>query len=593
MPSNISHDRHRVAGWATTSEVHLASDMTRQLGGLWRSETVAERETVHTVVEGFWRAYHAAQTDPFKETLHGRLDGLDLTGAQYLSTEAATILRPGIAMELYPQFFDTGRSFVDKDGLVDLAYLLEATTELFPGVFHDRSRDLVLFAHPSFRRSQSRGNSLNAYVLRLFSETARAMPDLRARLRLDPDLIGDPGSARQPIELEYWRGPRFNDDISKIPSGVAEHKADERQRFYEGIDKTQIWWKSPEVRRSPDGGEQVYRTFEVEELVEHPSVGLGSNRYGCRYAHAEYDAAAGVISHFDGAIRAYEDGAYLTRIENAIDRAGKQADYTKLFRLDGPLPLATWKSLLTGFYRGNRLLPEYLGDDGSEPDNAGDSGVAGEDEGASTSAVQPSLAALVSFMAVKDPGRVGLIAEDHQDFGGTLVPFVEIGTGALSSWLKARYDLSDRFSVGFRSDVVNLSLIALGDVSAAVEPWADLVGGLADAIEAQPEVRRLSCSFSWHREGMQTRLSLIGDAPNLISALRGAAGIVDIGKSASDWIDELAALIEREASDSGAAIDWATTRIDVGRLGFPRYGELDLVIAGPPDLLKRFGEQAA
>lgn len=268
MPSNISHDRHRVAGWATTSEVHLASDMTRQLGGFWRSETAAERETVHTVVEGFWRAYHATQTDPFKEALHGRLDGLDLTGAQYLSTEAATILRPGIAMELYPQFFDTGRSFVDKDGLVDLAYLLEATTELFPGVFHDRSRDLVLFAHPSFRRSQSRGNSLNAYVLRLFSETARAMPDLRARLRLDPDLIGDPGSARQPIELEYWRGPRFNDDISKIPSGVAEHKADERQRFYEGIDKTQIWWKSPEVRRSPDGGEQVYRTFEVEELVE-------------------------------------------------------------------------------------------------------------------------------------------------------------------------------------------------------------------------------------------------------------------------------------------------------------------------------------
>jgi hypothetical protein len=181
-----------------------------------------------------------------------------------------------------------------------------------------------------------------------------------ARLRLDPDLVGHPASARSFIELEYWRGPHFNDDIATIPSGVAEHKAESRDRFFSGVDKTQIWWKDPEERRASDDKPYEVRTFEIEELIEDASSGLDAGRYGCRYAHAEYHIAKGVISHFDGAIRAYEEEAYLARLDLAIDRAGKHADYTKIFRIDGELPTRDWKRLLRDHYRGNEL-PDEIG----------------------------------------------------------------------------------------------------------------------------------------------------------------------------------------------------------------------------------------
>ena len=88
-------------------------------------------------------------------------------------------------------------------------------------------------------------------------------PELKVRLRLDPDLIGHPASAANLIELEYWRGPHFSDDISSIPNGVAEHKADDRTQFFGGVDRTQIWWKAPERRLRDDGSHCDYRTFEV------------------------------------------------------------------------------------------------------------------------------------------------------------------------------------------------------------------------------------------------------------------------------------------------------------------------------------------
>ena len=150
-------------------------------------------------------------------------------------------------------------------------------------------------------------------------------------------MIGHPESARSQIELEYWHGPKYNDDIAMIPNGVAEHKSGERDRYFSGIDRTQIWWKSPETRGG--ASRRKFRTFEIEELIEDESPGLGDGKYGCRYAHAEYDLDGKVISHFDGAIRAYAAEAYLDRIDSKIDRAGKHADYTKLFRLDGELPV--------------------------------------------------------------------------------------------------------------------------------------------------------------------------------------------------------------------------------------------------------------
>jgi hypothetical protein len=103
---------------------------------------------------------------------------------------------------------------------------------------------------------------------------------------------------------------------------------------------------------------------------------------GCRYAHAEFSADEAAITHFDGAVRAHAWEPYLERIETSIDRAGKHADYTKVFRFDGTLAIPHWKRLLSDFFRGNKLIPEYLGAPAEMDENP---------EAASSSTLEPEL----------------------------------------------------------------------------------------------------------------------------------------------------------------------------------------------------------
>ena len=341
--------------------------------------------------------------------------------------------------------------------MVDYDALLERTRQLQPGVFHEPKRDLVLFAHRFFRRSLSHRNSLNQYVLRSFHRAATA-GEVTARLRLDPSLLGHPGSARDIMELEYWHGPRFDDDISTIPAGVAEHASDEREKFFSAVSKTHIWWKDPEERRREDTGPCMVRTFEIEELVEDPSPGLAENVFGCRYAHAEYDIEQVAISHFDGAIRAYEGDVYLARLDRLIDRAGKHADYTKLFRLDGLIPVATWKRVLTDFYRGNGLVPEYLGALSELPPQPIDDADAPVD-----AATLPALSAYVGLAlsdGPADPGR-HLLMDLKFDRSDARCSFAEIGRGHLAESMRQWCVNGDARLLCAESTTVNLSTIVL------------------------------------------------------------------------------------------------------------------------------------
>lgn len=242
-------------------------------------ETDEEKNYLLAKMEHYWAHFHHEGTESYREDIINRVAPANLEGSQFLLMEAAVVKRPGIAMELYPDLFIRGEGLVDKDGLVDYRTLLDRMPQIQPGVFHDSDRDVLLFAHRMFRRSHSHCNKLNHYFLQSFHSAAENSAQLRVRLMLDPDLIGHPASAQNLIELEYWHGSHYNDDIAAIPAGVAEHKADERSRFYEGIDRTHVWWKNPE-QRLVDEQYKKYRTFEVEELIENPSGGLSPDHYG-------------------------------------------------------------------------------------------------------------------------------------------------------------------------------------------------------------------------------------------------------------------------------------------------------------------------
>jgi hypothetical protein len=570
MPSNIAHDMHRLIGWTRPMGLYIDGRMVRVLGAIEEAETEDEKAELHARGETYWKEHHRESSEPFRKELITRLNSVDLANVEFIRLEAVAAKRIGLASALYPDLFTPDSGHVDKDGLVSYRELQKRMKQIHPGVFHDRERDLLLFAHRFYRRSLSHRNKLNEYFLQTFDAVAAENPATQVRLKLDPDLIGHPASATNLIELEYWRGPHFSDDISSIPDGVAEHKADEKSRYFEGVDRTHVWWKAPENRRREDGSNASYRTFEIEELIENPSGGLDDNCFGCRYAHAEFSFDDAVISHFDGAIRAYAGNSYLDRLDTSIDRAGKHASYTKLFRFDGKLSVGTWKRLLCDFFRGNKLIPEYLGAP-SSADNEPDE-------------LQPELdkqefqlAALISL----EPRSIGvpitLAVELSQQIGEEVIPFVEVGRREVATYLRSRFDLMAITSVSFADDVLNAPRILFGFSDDLKARLVAEVAALTQALRRDVEtglIKRAAIAFAWENDGIVTTLSVAGDARKIVATLEQLGGVIDPTAPASDWIEPLADLIKSVSQSNHSNVSW--NGVDRGVLEIARHGTVSI-----------------
>lgn len=564
-PTNISHDSCRPYGWCEPRGVFIAKDRSRQIGLFYVPEDDDDKAIILAARRTFILRTQARRAEPYIEELEKRTSEHTTEQKRYWQGEGAAIVEPRIAAKMFPAFFDPNSENVDKDGLVDFSYLISQTEQIFPGVFHEPSRRVLLFAHRYFRRSLSLLNTLNEYALRSFTEAAQA-EGVIARLRLDPDMIGHPESARSQIELEYWHGPKYTDEIASIPSGVAEHKSSERDRFFSGIDKTQIWWKSPEKRGGTS--QRAFRTFEIEELIEDESPGLEGSRYGCRYAHAEYDIEGKFISHFDGAIRTYTGEAYLERIECKIDRAGKHADYTKLFRLDGPLPVTQWKRVLTDWYRGNTLIPEYLG--------AADDDVPSTDQHSNPQrpSCMPALSAFLSLRKETSdpPDRLQILAEIRLDIEGSVVPAIEVGPGRLAT-LMEHWAGETMSSITSESSKANLATIRLPGESPSVAHWVSVAEPLAAAIkeeEAAGTLERIAFAIEWSKDGIVTMLSIEGLARHASALLARSIKIVDPSAPASAWIEAFRDALRSEAPDLEGPVKWPEYVARTGRMTIER-----------------------
>lgn len=341
-PMFISHDYHRPIGISRPMGLQLHASRALLRGEICLPTTGEEEAWV----ERFSRQFLAQKlnvVDPAdKAALLAPLQGFLSAEAEVLRRECVSVIDPGIAKRAFPGLFPTDET--DKRSLVPISEL----DAIAPGVF--RMGELVVFAHRYFRRSLSQINNTNdAFLRRLFD--LQGTPELVLKIALDPNAVGLASSYLTPIELEYWRGPKFNDDLASIPVGVAVHKATRKERIFHGIERTEFLWHSQNGMRS----------FECEELLDRETLGIGPEAFGCRYAHSIIDEATSLPNHLDGAIRVYETGQYLDRIDTDISKAGKKSRYVKLWRIDGPIELAAWKGLVCDFFRGNSLPGEYLG----------------------------------------------------------------------------------------------------------------------------------------------------------------------------------------------------------------------------------------
>ncbi|MGD0631788.1 MAG: hypothetical protein ABR987_20850, partial [Terracidiphilus sp.] len=538
-PSFISHDLTRLAGWSSSPLTVLCRDMARQVAFIHYPEIQADEQALREISDAYSKSRSEQQRAGFEQELRGRVNQANLGDATADFSHCAILIRNGLVSELYPEFFSLDSAAVDKDGLTYYDELTSAFDVVQPGIFHDRERNVLIFAHKFFRRSLSNSNSLNQYFLKRFDDAAKGK-NVRARIRLDPDMVGHPESLEHVLEFEYWHGPKFSDDIQSIPSGATVHSADEQTRFFESIGKTHLWWKHPETRIINDK-EFSYRTFEAEELLEEPSAGLGKDDYGCRYVHAEYAVEAEFISHFDGAIRAYPAIAFVERIEKNIDRAGKHSTYTKIFRLDGDVPVHLWKSLTVDFFRGNRLLPEYFGAPEEVPDAAPSASESGE---------APELVALISFHGPETCPLLRVVADQSCPHDGELIDCIDFNSGACGQLISQLVDISSASLLLCQDKIINMPRIIIGVSDNYAFKVSDLSRKLADALSsdrAAGKLEQASIALSWTGHGAMTTVSLAGKIDALIALIRCVPDIIEPGKPAAIWVDSLNAKLKELA----------------------------------------------
>ena len=348
LPSNLSHDSLRPVGWSRATALLLEPGLTRLAGVFYLPDTPEERRHLERLLNGAQSKRYQAHNEEINY-LRQKLSSfvLDQKEAKHCLPGGVALLEPGLAARTFPSLFALVEA--DKDGLVPLSQL----TPVGPGVY--QIGELLVFAHPFFRRSLSRFNSLNQpFLERLQRLNTEGVP---AKVALDSDLVGLASTYAPHMEFEYWWGPKFDDDLASIETGSTRHEASDIDRLFYGISRTEFWWHS----------RKGFHSLEAEELCDAPVKTEQVEGYFCRYVHSMIDESNGQVTHFDGAVRGYSEEAMIHRLDADIKGAGRGTDYTKLWRLDSPITVAQWKGLFSDYYRDNRLVGEYLGAEPEPP----------------------------------------------------------------------------------------------------------------------------------------------------------------------------------------------------------------------------------
>lgn len=343
IPNFINHDIHRPLSWSRIHGLSIDNKKVNLLGEISIPETKKEKYLIHNLTQNHLEKtiFNVNQEDKDKlKNLIG--ESVYSEDIKFIRGECITAFDKNIALKKFPEIFGSYEN--DKRSLVDLSKL----DYIAPGVF--AYKGLLVFAHRYFRRSLSPLNNLNIPLLKQL-QTLSSDKTLEVKILLDPHSLGLPGSYLEPIELDYWWGPKFDDSLKDISNGVSTYVTPKEESFFNGISKTEFWWHD----------QNGIKSLECEEIRDIPSaemLELG-NSYGFRYAHSML-TNEGTPYHLDGAIRLYDEDGFLSRLDTSIDKAGKNAHYFKIWRIDGEISVSTWKRILSDYYKDNRLIGEYF-----------------------------------------------------------------------------------------------------------------------------------------------------------------------------------------------------------------------------------------
>lgn len=346
VPSNLSHDVHRPLGITQISSLYFSHENVYLLGNTSIPEDLEEYNCMMTARTHYLNKIMSERILQYSQGFISELRNLGLLkeDGKLMSNGVVMYGYKNIALEAFPLLIND----IDNDGLINIGKILSSFNYKGDGVFASKKNNLSIIVHPYLRRSFSRYNCFNKEFLReLFDSNTESTP---VRIRIDLDYVGYTPSFVETLEFDFWFGPKYTDDISLIKEGVTTYETNKEEYLFNQIKKTEFVWQDKDGKRQ----------FEMEEVTDEEAPILADNTYGCRYIHSFYDPNTCEFDHFDGAIRCYDIEAICRRLENPINAIGHTAQYTKVFRIDGKLPIHKWKSLITLYLKGNQDVYRYF-----------------------------------------------------------------------------------------------------------------------------------------------------------------------------------------------------------------------------------------
>lgn len=337
IPMYVNHDHKQPLGISQMNSLFIVPNCTYLTNKIYLPEGKEEKEQIKEINNFLMFESQIKEKENVFNELISKVQKFILGDVERYLTNGAFIYNKDIIKRMFPELV----SKLDKDGLIDLKEL----TPLLPGIY--KIDEYVIFAHKYFRRAFSYLNTLNKPFLECFESINEF--NLSKKISLDFDIIGLAKDQTEEIEYQYWWGPKFDNDLNKIPYGVTVFKNERFDYLLSPYKSTEFGWYEQDDKH----------TFECEELVEDINLIEGEGYCACRFVHSMVNKED-VPCHLDGAIRSYTLDEFCERQKINIKDFGRDSKYTKLWRIDHNLSVEKWKEVISNFYRDNMLIGEYF-----------------------------------------------------------------------------------------------------------------------------------------------------------------------------------------------------------------------------------------
>ncbi|MBR3242722.1 MAG: hypothetical protein IKF90_08510 [Parasporobacterium sp.] len=335
FPFSVNHDHTKTIGYSRIDGVYFDPSRAVVVTSSFIPENEEELKQMKALL-----SVKPKNEEQYK-SLHAELSNYIIGNVTYYSIDSVSLRNEGIVYRVFPEI----KAQVDDDGLIDISFL----DTVSPGIY--KVGKYLIYGHRYFRRNLSLLNTLNDPFFSDLEQYKLLHPEASVKIRIDPDLIGLAGTESKRREYAYWWGPLFSEDLSAIPLGLSHFENDQYDALTSPIRFTECGWYIQDGRK----------TFECEEVCDSENIVLPEEVLsGCRYVHSMMDSNSTIV-HFDGAIRGYSMEKMLDRLSQRMTEVKKDTVYTKLWRIDGDVPVLIWKKLITQYYRDNHMIGEYLG----------------------------------------------------------------------------------------------------------------------------------------------------------------------------------------------------------------------------------------